>query len=143
MEYPLPINNVIVRSPDICWGRPRINGTRLQVYDVISDLEDEKNIDGYCERRGLNKNVLIQAVNYCKKLECQYIEKEYEKYCSGCILSTLHEDYNYKESNYEEIDTDLFMDKARNIIALGNKDEIDQEEFGRPGWVIANEIEII
>ena len=134
----------ILRSKDICFGRPRINGTRLEVYNIISDLYHETNIDGYLKEHDFSRDDIKEIINYCKTLSCQSINHEYEKYCSGCILSTMHENFDYKEVNFKEIDYQTFIDNNNDkLIGFGDKRELEEEMFGKPGWVIADKLEII
>ena len=131
----------IIRSEDICFGRPRIENTRLEVYNVISDLYyHNEGIETYLsDNKNLSHNSLIDLVDYCKNLKCQIINKSYEKYCSGCLLSTLHENFNYKEINLQQLDEDVYIDDQKNIY-LGSKEEIENELYGKPGWIIASEV---
>lgn len=132
----------IVRNKSICNGRPTIDSTRLQVYDIISELKEgttDEEINRILLERGLSKEDASQILDYCGNLVCQEITKPYEKYCSGCILSTLHENYEYKQMDLRKIRDDVYT-KGNNIFFLGNKREIEEEEFGRPGWIIAERI---
>lgn len=131
----------VVRSEDICFGRPRIEDTRLEVYNVIVDLyHHTESIEAYLlDNENLSQQDLRGIVDYCQNLKCQIINKSYEKYCSGCLLSTLHEDFKYKEINLQKVDEEVYIDDQKNIY-LGHKEEIENELYGKPGWVIASEV---
>lgn len=135
---------VIVRTKDISFGRPRLNGTRLEVFNIVSDLFNTSDVSHYLEEYNISYNDAIEIVNYCKTLKCQEINEPFEKYCSGCVLSTLHENFNYKQIELQELTKELFKDKNRpNFIAIGKKSEIEDELYGKPGWILANEITFI
>lgn len=140
-SFPSQINKVI-RTSEVCFGRPRIINTRLEVYNIVSDIETMtmNEIVKYCEDWEIDLMSVTSAVDYCKKLECQKIQFPFERYCSGCILSTLHEEYNYNIPSLEKIDNEIFYDKDNNVYLIGDLDDLQEEEFGRPGWIIANRI---
>lgn len=132
---------MIIRTEDTCFGRPRINGTRLEVYNIISDLYHlDKTLNEYLISRYISQIDVLDVIDYCQNLKCQIINKSYEKYCSGCLLSTLHEDFKYKEINLEEYNEHIYIDKDKKIITLGDKEDIEEELYGRPGWIMASEI---
>ncbi|HEY1054289.1 MAG TPA: DUF433 domain-containing protein [Emticicia sp.] len=131
----------IVRTENICFGRPRIDGTRLEVYDVISELSYSKNSKQYREERNFTRGDLLEIINYCKSLKCQEMKYPFERYCSGCILSTLHENYDYKSIDFEEMGKEIFIDSNNsNLMALGDKSDLQDEFSGKPGWIIADSI---
>ena len=132
---------MIIRSEDTCFGRPRISDTRSEVYNIISDLyHPDKTLKEYLSNRYISQTDVLEAIDYCQNLKCQIINKPYEKYCSGCLLSTLHEDFKYKDFDFKKIDEEIFVDNDKKIIALGDKEDIEGELFGRPGWIMALEV---
>lgn len=130
----------INRSEHVCFGRPRINDSRLEVYTVISDLYYlDQPIDAYTAERGIDQDGIPELLDYCQNLKCQAIDKPYEKYCSGCLLSTLHEGFDYKAINLHKLDEDIYTDYQKNVY-LGNKEEIEEELYGKAGWIMASEV---
>jgi uncharacterized protein (DUF433 family) len=129
----------IIRTKDIAFGRPRLNGTRLEVFNIISDVKNSTSFYQYLEEREITKEEVIEAKDYCQSLKCQKIENDFEKYCSNCLLSTLHEQYNYRK-NFEKIDDGVFKDTEDGTIYLGTLEELKDQEFGYPGWVLAGSI---
>lgn len=130
----------IIRSENTCFGRPRIDGTRLEVYTVITDLFYADSIEEVVKDRGLSHDDLQKVVDYCRNMDCKIITKSYEKYCSGCILSTQHEGLYQQPLKLQKLDGDLYIDEQNNAIFVGSKEELEEELYGKPGWIIAAQV---
>lgn len=129
----------INRSEHVCFGRPRINDSRLEVYNIISDLYYlDQPIDAYTVERGISQDVISEVLDYCQNLKCQVMDKPYEKYCSGCLLSTLHESFDYK-IELQKLDEGIYTDNQKNIY-LGDKKEIEEALYGKAGWIMASDV---
>lgn len=141
MESLSQTNKIIIRTRDVCNSRPRIIGTRLEVYNVVSDLySNTMSLKEYAQEREVSLPILLEALNYCRNLECQKTTDPSDKFCSGCILSTLNENYDFKKNDMIKIDDGIYKDMIKDYIGLGEKDELKEEEFGRPGWIMASKI---
>lgn len=129
-----------MRTEDTCFGRPRIDGTRLQVYDIITDLLYAESLDEVTEERELSRDDLRKVVDYCRSMTCKQLIKPYEKYCSGCILSTQHEGFDPESIRLKQLDEDIYQDENSGSIFLGTKEELEEELYGEVAWVLAEQM---
>lgn len=138
---PNDIRMIVTRTENICFGRPRVDGTRLEVYNVVSSLESSATIEEFQSDWNIPTKDLLEIVDYCKRLHCQKMSRTFEKYCSNCTLSNLHEGSAVDINSLDEISPGIFQDKTNpNFIALGEREELADELSGRPGWIIADEV---
>ena len=126
----------IVSSVDILWGAPRVENTRISVYDIVSSLWHSREIQEYIDDFKISEIEIKNALFYCKKLICQ--KENVIKFCDGCLLCTINS--SNKETEYKEIGENLFTDKENNFFIAENLDEIENEEFGYAGWIRAEEL---
>ncbi len=128
--------NLIVRSADVCFGQPRLAGTRLTVFNIVYGVHID-GFDVYTSDYELSSADVIKALTYCKDLFCQ---KDAGAYCNGCILSSIKE--GYSPTDAEEItliDGSKVCIKGQNIF-LGSIEEYNDSQFGQVGWAIAEEL---
>ncbi len=130
----------IIRTEDTCFGRPRIEDTRLEVYNIISELFYSESMDSVIEERNLSRDDLKQVIDYCRNMNCKLITKPYEKYCSNCILSAQHEGLDPDSIKLQKLDEDIYTDENSKLIVFGNKEELEEELYGKPGWIMAAQV---
>lgn len=130
----------IERNPTKCFSMPSIVGKRLTVFDVVSGCYHE-GLDKYITEFNLQKMDAIDALIYCKNLDCQKDFKESDQYCEGCVLDTLHNGGdNAPMSEVESNGLKFIVSDDMKSFFLGEKSEYDEEKFGVMGWIIADEI---
>lgn len=126
----------IVSTKDVLFGMPRIDGRRISVYNIVSSLWNNKNIDEYSEIFEISKNEIFNALVYCKNLECQ--KNNVIQYCEGCVLNTINSEK--AKINYKELDNGVFIDNDNNIFFADNISQIENEDFGFSGWYRAEQL---
>jgi hypothetical protein len=55
-------------------------------------------------------------------------------------MSRWHEEPDRTAFNLKKIDEEIYMDEDTGMIALGSKEEIEEELFGKAGWEMASEV---
>lgn len=132
--------NKIGRNENISFGQPIVLGTRLTVFDVVFGVLNDGVIE-YSHDHKLGIEDINEAVNYCKELACQ--NSLHGKFCNGCILQTLKTGVTYSK---EELNETLF-NKEKYVISadgnnlyLGDFSEYEEDQFGRLGWAIAEQV---
>jgi uncharacterized protein (DUF433 family) len=135
----------IVINPAISSGSPTISGRRLTVYNVVTKVYFEESLKIAIEDYEITLDAVIDAVNYCSTLKCQE-EPTIVKFCSGCILRTLQDEWNFKKEEYREVrDAELnsvfTISKDGNEIFIGTIEELENSEFGKVGWLLALEVQ--
>lgn len=125
-------------------GAPVIRGRRLTVFNIISKIYYEEDIDVAIEDYEINIDAATEAVAYCSSLVCQQ-DVRIVKFCSGCILRTLQDKWGFDRSDYSEFD----CNKTKGIISiskdgcevfLGSVQELEDTDFGKAGWLMASEL---
>ena len=133
------MKKVINCKDNICGGSPTLDGRRLTVYDIITKIYYEETLEVALEDYEISLEEAMAATEYCINLDCKKDEKR-RHFCRGCILATIDEGWTFDKSNYEQINDKLTVHKAGEFIFLGTIQELEDEQFGKPGWVIAEEI---
>jgi len=127
-------------------GSPKLSGKRINIFDVVHGIYQES-LNEYLEGFQISLEEATQSVNYCKNLQCK--EDKYRKYifnyCAGCILRSIDEGtelFSSKNMNIEEIEVapGEKIVKIDDVIFLGSLEEYEEEERGRLGWKIAEEV---
>jgi hypothetical protein len=98
-------------------------------------------VDYYSKEFGISKEDIYEASIYCKQLQCQENFKEGDKYCDGCILSTLHEGID--GDAVSEIESNGFkfvVSEDGKSTFLGSMSEYEEETFGVMGWKRASDV---
>lgn len=126
----------IISTIDVLMGAPRIEDTRISIYDIVSSLWYDKDIDQYIDDFKISKQEIKKAIIYCKKLDCQ--KNNVKKFCNGCILNTINS--NDRKSIYNQVNNNLFIDDEQNFFVSENINDIEEEEFGFAGWYRAEHI---
>ena len=126
----------IVFSADILSGAPRVENTRISVYNVVSSLWYDREIEEYIDDHKITELEIKNVLTYCKNLSCQ--KDNVIKFCNGCLLQSINS--NNKKAEYKKIDENLFTDKENNFFIAESIEEIENEEFGYAGWLRAEEL---
>lgn len=75
----------IVCTPDILWGQPRLEGTRLAVGDIVSLVSIyDNNINSVISDFDMSLQQIRQGLHYCKILQCK--SDNPVKFCHNCTL---------------------------------------------------------
>jgi uncharacterized protein (DUF433 family) len=138
------MSNIII-DPHICSGSPTIRGRRLTVYNVITKIHYEESLETTLGDYEISLDEAKDAVDYCTKLKCQK-DAELIKFCDGCILRTLQDESKFDKENYREIhdkgsDSTFTISKTGNEIFIGTLQELEDDSFGKAGWLLALEVQ--
>ena len=136
------MNSVLINE-HISSGAPTIQGRRLTVMNVVSKIYYEESLEAALEDYEITLDQARDAIDYCSSLKCQE-DPKLIKFCSGCILRTLQEKWEFDKGNYREFHYELSNDiitvsKDGNELFLGTKQELEDNSFGEAGWLLADE----
>ena len=76
--------NTIDPKDDICCGMPRITGTRLTVYNVVSSVHDSGLAEFIKNWDYVSLEAIDEAVDYCRSRHCE--KDNSTQFCDGCSL---------------------------------------------------------
>jgi uncharacterized protein (DUF433 family) len=125
-----------------CFGQPSLSGRRLTVYDIVTKLYYERSIEIALLDYDISLEDAKEALNYCFRMRCQ-TEKNSVNFCDGCILRTIQEGKVFPDKKFSEfmINKEIVtVDKDRLMFFLGEKDELENDLFGKVTWMIAEEV---
>lgn len=133
--------NHVTINKDIANGAPIIKGRRLTVFNVASKIYYEDSLKTALEDYELSIEEARDALEYCSKLDCQR-DKKLVKFCSGCILRTLQDGWNFSKDDYNNLITGsgnkkISISKNGSSFFLGSIKELEDNEFGLAGWLLA------
>lgn len=132
--------NFVERDEFRGFGQPVLTGRRLTVYSVVFYASIRNNIGGFLEEFDVSMEELKSAVSYCKGRECNIMYRSTDKYCDGCVLRSIGEGWKSAKNDFRE-EGGISYSKDGSIIFLGTLAELDDDEFGQPGWLIAEKVE--
>lgn len=66
----------------MCSGAPRIDGTRLTVFNLVMGIEGGA-LHNYCNEFEISEASAFEALDYCMKQQCK---NGALIYCYGCVL---------------------------------------------------------
>ena len=118
---------------------PTLKGRRLTVYDIVTKLSYEPTIKQALEDYEINEKEAKAAVNYCMNLCCKS-DNDRLNFCNGCTLNAEQDNTEFDENKYEEIAYNLTVTKDSSFIYLGSLEDLKNENKGKPGWLIAKNI---
>lgn len=133
------IFDLIECTPGVVGGAPRLKGTRINVNDVITGVNAESDVQEYVEDFELEKEAVLQAINYCANQQCN--KDQPKNYCDGCILRSIAEELDVtviKNSVVEEYDSFIKLDNGS--IFLGTKEDYLLDMIGVETWLIAKDL---
>ena len=121
------------------FGMPTLKGRRLTVYDVVTKIYYEETVGDALLDYEISLSEAKAAIDYCKNLCCQK-DKDRIHFCDGCILRTMEEKWNFNREDYIETNDQLTFSRNGQFIYLGKIEELEEDAFGKPGWVIATKV---
>ena len=130
----------VERNIERGFGQPVILGTRLTVFDALANANNSENIRTFLNEFNLTLEALKSAVSYCKNRICKETVSVADHYCTGCILRSISEGWQSNKDDFIEIDS-ISISKDGKTFSLGSIEDLDNDEFGIMGWLIAQEVE--
>lgn len=130
-------------NAEINFGMPALKGRRLTVYDIVTMLYYDESILAALNGYSISMEDAKDAVDYCRHLKCKHDEKLIQ-FCDGCILRTLAEGWEFKKEDYMETVIDgqkIVISNDKRIFFIGSLDELENSEFGKVTWLMAEEME--
>jgi len=125
------------------FGQPSLKGRRLCVYDIITKIYYENNLNIAIEDYQITLLEAKAAIKYCMNLSCQK-DQDLAHYCHGCLLRTLHEGSNFNKDDYFEITNEdnnkIVISKNGKEFFLGTIEEMENKEFGKITWLLAEKL---
>jgi uncharacterized protein (DUF433 family) len=135
------MDNIIINK-EVASGAPTVMNRRLTVFNVISKIYYEDTLVSALEDYEISVDIAKDAVRYCSGLKCQR-DPNLIKFCSGCILRTLQDGWNFRSEDYDSILVDkskIAINKNGQEIFLGSLKELEDNEFGLVGWLLASSV---
>jgi uncharacterized protein (DUF433 family) len=129
-------------NPAINFGMPALKGRRLTVFDIVTMIYYEESLAAALKEYSISLEDAQDAVNYCMNTKCKE-DKGLVQYCDGCILRTIDEGWTFNKQDYTETEIDgqrYTISKDEKIIFLGSLSELEDSEFGRVTWLMAEEV---
>lgn len=129
-------------DPAINFGQPALIGRRLTVYNIVTKLYYEDTVKDVLNDYEISLQDAKDAVDYCMSLKCKQ-DEDLVNFCDGCILRTIQEGWNFKKEDYMEIESDgvkFVMSKDGKVFFAGTLSELEDSEFGKVTWLIAEEV---
>lgn len=74
----------IIFTEDVLWGQPRLEGRRLAVGDIVSQMDVNRSACIAADDYGITIQQVRQALVYCCSLKC--VKDKVLKYCHNCTL---------------------------------------------------------
>lgn len=74
----------IVITEDCLWGQPRLEGRRLAVGDIVSQVDINDSVFQASEDYEISLQQIRQALLYCRTLQC--MKDDPLKFCHNCTL---------------------------------------------------------
>lgn len=126
----------------INFGMPALRGRRLTVYNIVTKLYYEDNLEITLSDYEISLQDVKDAVNYCINLKCKG-DKLRLHFCDGCLLRTIEEGFSFNKDDYIEDemgDQKFVKSKDGETFFLGSLQEFEDQEFGKVAWLIAEEV---
>ncbi|WP_073288442.1 DUF433 domain-containing protein [Hymenobacter psychrotolerans] len=79
----------IVITENILWGQPRLEGRRLAVGDIVSQVDINSTIYEALQDYEITLQQARQALHYCRTLQC--VRDKPIKFCHNCTLRVQQE----------------------------------------------------
>ena len=135
---------IIISTPDVIGGSPRLKGRRLDVKHVIWGITEyaDNDIKLYKEDFEVTTNEIRHAIMYCKDEICE-LQNVFQS-CNGCSKKFKKDIENWNENiesngNVREIETkdEKITKLDDNTFFLGTTDEYKDQFEGDDIWRIA------
>ena len=135
--------SLIVCTPDVCAGAPRLKDLRINVWNVISSVTRESLEEHFESFPDVSLEHIKQAVVYCKERKC--LEDKPDHFCDGCSLRTEHdaitfEDYLKEFTNVQTTDDDPMPLGPGSMAYTESMEELRKEWEGEDGWKWAEDL---
>lgn len=133
---------MIICNPHISFGQPILAGRRLTVYDIVSKTFLEKDIGIVVSDYSISRTDIKDAAQYCMMRACES-DSNLVHFCDGCILRAIHEGWTFSKADYSTVERDgveFTIANDGSMVFLGNVHDLENEEFGRLTWVIAEDL---
>jgi uncharacterized protein (DUF433 family) len=136
-------NQFIECKQDRSFGQPTLKGRRLTVYDIVTKIYYEEQIDVAQADYQITREEAKSAIHYCMKLSCQD-DRHLMHFCDGCLLRTLEQGWQFKRGDYIQIqnasNNKVVVSKDGKEIFFGSIQELENSEFGKVTWLIAENL---
>ncbi|RFM29263.1 DUF433 domain-containing protein [Chitinophaga silvisoli] len=132
--------NFVERNAKRGFGQPVITGRGLTVFSVVSFAYYKDDMNFFLNEFDLSKEEMKSAILYCKNRQCKLIDSPSDRYCVGCILRSISEGWKSIQDDFIESDG-ISISKNNGTVYLGTKEELEDDEFGVMGWVLAEAVE--
>ena len=132
---------MICCDPYVNFGMPALKGRRLTVFDIVTKIYYEKSINTALVDYEISLEDARDATNYCMQLKCKE-DKDLVHFCDGCMLRTLQDGWNFNREDYIEFKgakQTFVVSKDNAVFFAGNLQELENSEFGKATWLIAEE----
>ena len=127
----------------INFGQPTLKGRRLTVYDIVTKIYYDKVMEETLSDYEISLRDAKDAIKYCMNLQCKK-DRNLINYCDGCLLRTIQDGWDFKIEDYEELkdlnNCKIVISKEAKDIFIGSLQELEDSEFGKVTWLIAEEI---
>jgi len=118
-------------------GSPKLVGRRLTMNNVVVGLGSySANVIEYLDEFEISKEEALQSLKYCKTLQCNIDNPD--NYCDGCILRSINENNSYNVNNNDA--SQEFIKINESYYFLGSGQELIDDQFGIPTWLLAEEL---
>lgn len=129
-------------NAEINFGQPALKGRRLTVYDIVTKIYYEDSVSIALSDYEISLKDAKEAVNYCMNLKCKK-DKKLLHFCDGCLLRTFDEGWHFNREEYIEVekgDQKMVISKNGKVFFSGTLEELEDSEFGKVTWLIAEEV---
>lgn len=136
------MNNIVIVE-GILSGAPTVRGRRLSVFNVVAKIYYERCLKEALEDYEISLDIAKDAISYCKNMDCQ-TDSYLKKFCDGCILRTLQDGWDFNKEEFKEIqisENSITINKNNKNVFLGSLQELEDQNFGLVGWLMAEKIE--
>ena len=136
------MNKVIAVKKDNVYGNPHLVGTRITVFDIVSDCNDN-GIQQTMNDNSLSIETIELAFKYCSQLKCVLDGG----HCGGCLLRNYQDKILTQEDFINRFSKVVFEDSDE--IIQGNGEgvmimpetpiELSENWIGQKTWLLASE----
>ena len=129
-------------NPEINFGQPALEGRRLTVHNIVTKIYYENSLKDALDDYEITLQEAKDAVDYCMLLKCKE-DIDLVQFCDGCILRTIQEGWTFNRNGHEEVqygENKYVLSKDGESIFLGTLKELEDKEFGKATWLIAEEV---
>ena len=129
----------IVSHKDYCFGKPRVDGTRLWVSLIVENVESDGVDETLAAYQSLTPDKVRECLDYCRRQQCQ---GKVVKYCQGCTKD--HRVIKDDPAGGIHVLGDVSLtqalmewDPANKVLSLGSEEDLNRK---RDLWIVAEEL---